>query len=68
MKGRNEPCHTGAIAWVVSRLKEVELQVVADQVWKNTTELFGLPDEVEEVVLPESEPSDKVKGEEELTS
>jgi TatD DNase family protein len=68
VKGRNEPCHTGAIAWVVSRLKEVELQVVADQVWKNTTELFGLPDEVEEVVLPGSELSDKVNGEEELAS
>ncbi|GJE85792.1 Mg-dependent DNase [Phanerochaete sordida] len=42
VKGRNEPSATGGVAWVVSQLHGISLESLADQVWKNTVELFSL--------------------------
>lgn len=47
MKGRNEPCAIGGVAWVIAQLKGVSIQEVADAAWKNTVELFGLDDIVD---------------------
>lgn len=43
VKGRSEPSAIGAVAWVAHKAKEeVSFQDFVDQVWRNTTELFGL--------------------------
>jgi len=42
VKGRNEPCSIGAVAWVVSQVKGIPLDEVAQSAWKNTVEVFGL--------------------------
>ena len=42
VKGRNEPCSTGQVAWVVAQLKGVSLEEVAEQTYRNTCQLFGL--------------------------
>ncbi|EKM61307.1 uncharacterized protein PHACADRAFT_168741 [Phanerochaete carnosa HHB-10118-sp] len=42
VKGRNEPSAIGGVAWVVSQLHGIALESLADQVWRNTVELFGL--------------------------
>ncbi|KAM0787525.1 hypothetical protein ACM66B_003596 [Microbotryomycetes sp. NB124-2] len=42
VKGRNEPCSTGAVAWVVAQLHQVSLETVAEQTHRNTCELFRI--------------------------
>lgn len=42
VKGRNEPSAIGGVGWVVSQVQDVPFATVAEQVWKNTVELFGL--------------------------
>ena len=42
VKGRNEPVATGQVAWVVSQLKGVSLEEVAEVTTRNARELFGL--------------------------
>lgn len=43
VKGRNEPCAIGAVAWVVHRLHETAShQQLAEQAWQNTVEVFRL--------------------------
>jgi len=42
VKGRNEPCATGQVAWVVSRLKGTSLEEVAKVTMENSMKLFGL--------------------------
>ncbi|GAA5833312.1 hypothetical protein JCM5353_008531 [Sporobolomyces roseus] len=42
VKGRNEPCATGQVAWVVSRLKGTSLEEVAKVTTENSMKLFGL--------------------------
>jgi len=42
VKGRNEPCSIGAVAWVISQVKGVTLDEVAQSAWKSTVEVFGL--------------------------
>ncbi|KAK4056027.1 hypothetical protein OIO90_003022 [Microbotryomycetes sp. JL221] len=42
IKGRNEPCSTGAVAWVVAQLHGVSLEQVAQQTYQNTCDLFRL--------------------------
>ena len=42
VKGRNEPCSTGAVAWVVAQLHGVSLEEVAKQTYQNTCDLFGM--------------------------
>lgn len=45
LKGRNEPCMIGRVAWAVAGIKEVNLEVLTQAAWANTTKMFGL-DEV----------------------
>lgn len=42
VKGRNEPCATGLVAWIVSQLHGTTLETVADTTRENTISLFGL--------------------------
>ncbi|KAL0951430.1 hypothetical protein HGRIS_008122 [Hohenbuehelia grisea] len=42
VKGRNEPCATGGVAWVMHKLYDLSLEEVAEQVFKNTVDVFGL--------------------------
>ncbi|KAH8835894.1 hypothetical protein DL96DRAFT_1666497 [Flagelloscypha sp. PMI_526] len=42
VKGRNEPCTTGGVAWVIAQLKGVELQEVVDAAFENTVRVFGM--------------------------
>lgn len=42
VKGRNEPSAIGGVAWVISQLHGIPMESLADQVWKNTVEVFGL--------------------------
>ncbi|KZT57861.1 Mg-dependent DNase [Calocera cornea HHB12733] len=42
VKGRNEPCATGGVAWIVAQVKGIPIEEVASHAWKNTVELFGL--------------------------
>jgi len=44
VKGRNEPCAIGGVAWVVHKLNGVPLEKVTEKVWKNTVEVFNLHD------------------------
>ncbi|GAA6015094.1 hypothetical protein JCM11491_001658 [Sporobolomyces phaffii] len=45
VKGRNEPASTGLVAWVVSRLKGVTVEEVAEVTTRNAMAMFGLKDE-----------------------
>lgn len=42
VKGRNEPCATGGVAFVISKLLGVPLETVAEKAFENTVELFDL--------------------------
>ncbi|KAF5374930.1 hypothetical protein D9758_000453 [Tetrapyrgos nigripes] len=42
IKGRNEPCSIGAVAWVCHSLNGVPLEKVTEKAWKNTVQVFGL--------------------------
>ncbi|KAK0233055.1 hypothetical protein IW262DRAFT_1444003 [Armillaria fumosa] len=42
VKGRNEPCAIGGVAWVIHKLNGVPFEKVTEKAWKNTVELFGL--------------------------
>lgn len=42
VKGRNEPCMIGRVAWAVAKIKGVEVDVVVDAAWENTVRMFGL--------------------------
>lgn len=42
VKGRNEPCTIGQVAWIVSQLKMVSLEALVEHAWENSTEMFGL--------------------------
>ncbi|KAK0506264.1 hypothetical protein EDD18DRAFT_1122688 [Armillaria luteobubalina] len=42
VKGRNEPCAVGGVAWVIHKLNGVPFEKVTEKAWKNTAELFGL--------------------------
>jgi TatD DNase family protein len=44
VKGRNEPCTIGQVAWCISALKGVPLAQVAKVAFDNTVELFALQD------------------------
>lgn len=51
VKGRNEPCAIGLVAWVVSKLHGVSVEEVGEKAWGNTVGLFGL-DEGESMLVP----------------
>jgi len=43
VKGRNEPCAIGGVAWVLKRMyPNVTFERITERAWKNTVEVFGL--------------------------
>ncbi|KAI7955009.1 hypothetical protein MJO28_005409 [Puccinia striiformis f. sp. tritici] len=42
VKGRNEPCTIGQVAWVVSQLKGISFDELINNAWKNSIDMFGL--------------------------
>ncbi|KAG9013458.1 hypothetical protein FRB94_002532 [Tulasnella sp. JGI-2019a] len=50
LKGRNEPCVIGGVAWVIAQLKGVTLEEVTEAAWKNTLEVFALEEPLEMVI------------------
>ncbi|KAK7064361.1 deoxyribonuclease tatd [Favolaschia claudopus] len=42
VKGRNEPCSVGSVAWVLSILQDMPLETVTETAFKNTVDLFAL--------------------------
>lgn len=43
VKGRNEPCAIGGVAWVLQRMnQDVTFERITERAWKNTVEVFGL--------------------------
>ncbi|KAI9621440.1 hypothetical protein H4Q26_015742 [Puccinia striiformis f. sp. tritici PST-130] len=42
VKGRNEPCTIGQVAWVVSQLKGISFDELINNAWKNSVDMFGL--------------------------
>ncbi|KAH7305075.1 hypothetical protein BKA65DRAFT_486129 [Rhexocercosporidium sp. MPI-PUGE-AT-0058] len=42
IKGRNESCFIGRVAWAVAGIKGVSVQEVADAAWRNSINMFGL--------------------------
>ncbi|KAF8528264.1 Mg-dependent DNase [Gautieria morchelliformis] len=52
VKGRNEPCAIGAVAWVMHKLHDVPFEKVVEKTWKNTVSLFGLEELNDQVDAP----------------
>ena len=42
VKGRNEPCFIGRVAWAVAGIKGVSVQELSETAWGNTVRMFGL--------------------------
>ncbi|KAL2073913.1 hypothetical protein VTL71DRAFT_11239 [Oculimacula yallundae] len=42
VKGRNESCFIGRVAWAVAGIKGLTVQEVAEAAWKNSVTMFGL--------------------------
>lgn len=42
VKGRNEPVAITHVAWVVARVKGVNVEEVCEAAWRNSTQMFGL--------------------------
>lgn len=42
VKGRNEPCTIGMVAWIVAKVKGLSVEEVAEAAWKNSVGMFGL--------------------------
>lgn len=42
IKGRNEPCAIGRVAWAIAGIKGVDVSVVAEAAWSNSVRMFGL--------------------------
>ena len=45
VKGRNEPCMIPQVAWVVAKVKDLDVQVVCEAAWRNSVKMFGLGEE-----------------------
>ncbi|KAJ7102095.1 Mg-dependent DNase [Mycena belliarum] len=45
IKGRNEPCAIGGVAWVMHELHGISLEEITESAFKNTLELFSLSPE-----------------------
>jgi TatD DNase family protein len=48
VKGRNEPCTIPYVAQVVAKVKGVSVEELCEAAWRNTIELFGMGEEVEQ--------------------
>lgn len=44
-----EPSGIGKVAWVVAKVKGVEMEVVGRAAWENTVRVFGLQEEEDDV-------------------
>ncbi|KAF2160291.1 hypothetical protein M409DRAFT_29146 [Zasmidium cellare ATCC 36951] len=42
VKGRNEPCTIGRVAWCVAKVKGLPVEEVAEAAWRNSIRMFGL--------------------------
>lgn len=42
VKGRNEPCTIGRVAWAVAKIKGLEVEELTEAAWENTVRMFGL--------------------------
>ena len=42
VKGRNEPCMIGKVAWAVAGIKGIGVEEAAEAAWGNTLKMFGL--------------------------
>ncbi|KAE8448923.1 hypothetical protein EG329_008719 [Mollisiaceae sp. DMI_Dod_QoI] len=42
IKGRNEPCMIGHVAWAIAGIKGVSVKEVADAAWANSVRMFGV--------------------------
>ena len=47
IKGRNEPCMIGKVAWAVAGIKGIGVEVVAEAAWRNSVKMFGLSEMLE---------------------
>lgn len=45
VKGRNEPCFIGRVAWAIAGIKELPVEEVTEAAWVNTVKMFGLGEE-----------------------
>ncbi|KAG8716991.1 hypothetical protein FRC09_014915 [Ceratobasidium sp. 395] len=48
VKGRNEPCAIGGVAWVLASLHNCELEDVSRAAWNNSVEMFNLHELMDE--------------------
>ncbi|KAG9082997.1 hypothetical protein FS749_006378 [Ceratobasidium sp. UAMH 11750] len=48
VKGRNEPCAVGGVAWVVASLNNCELEDVSRATWNNSVKMFNLHELMDE--------------------
>lgn len=46
VKGRNEPCTIGRVAWAVAKIKEVSVEELTETAWANTARMFGLGEDM----------------------
>jgi TatD DNase family protein len=51
VKGRNEPCAIGGVAWVVYKLHGTSLESLTETAFRNTVELFALELDEESRIL-----------------
>lgn len=45
VKGRNEPCAIGHVAWAVAKVKGLGVEEVVEAAWRNSIRMFGLGEE-----------------------
>ncbi|CZT44852.1 related to deoxyribonuclease [Rhynchosporium secalis] len=48
VKGRNESCFIGRVAWAVAGIKGVSVKDVAEAAWRNSVHMFGVGVDLEE--------------------
>ena len=42
VKGRNEPCMIGRVAWAVAKIKGLTIEEISETAWNNTVSMFEL--------------------------
>lgn len=42
VKGRNEPCMIGRVAWAVAGIKGMSVEALTEKAWENTVKMFSL--------------------------
>lgn len=46
IKGRNEPCMIGHVAWAIAGVKGISVKQVAEAAWANSVRMFGVGEEI----------------------